>query len=117
MEAGAFAWLAWRRLAGLPGNLPSVTGAAGPRGGGAVGGGGGAGPGGGVDEMGMAASAARDPGVPQAAGGGPDPRQLLTNRGESPKQTPVTATDEPGRNDPCPCGSGKKYKKCCGRNA
>ena len=27
--------------------------------------------------------------------------------------------DQPkvGRNDPCPCGSGKKYKKCCGRNA
>ena len=26
--------------------------------------------------------------------------------------------DEPkvGRNDPCPCGSGKKYKNCCGRN-
>jgi preprotein translocase subunit SecA len=22
-----------------------------------------------------------------------------------------------GRNDPCPCGSGKKYKKCCGRNS
>ncbi|WP_300923614.1 SEC-C metal-binding domain-containing protein, partial [uncultured Desulfovibrio sp.] len=22
-----------------------------------------------------------------------------------------------GRNDPCPCGSGKKYKKCCGRAA
>ncbi len=22
-----------------------------------------------------------------------------------------------GRNDPCPCGSGKKYKQCCGRNA
>jgi uncharacterized protein YecA (UPF0149 family) len=22
-----------------------------------------------------------------------------------------------GRNDPCPCGSGKKYKKCCGANA
>ena len=21
-----------------------------------------------------------------------------------------------GRNDPCPCGSGKKYKKCCGRD-
>jgi len=21
--------------------------------------------------------------------------------------------DEPGRNDPCPCGSGKKYKHCC----
>jgi hypothetical protein len=24
-------------------------------------------------------------------------------------------TAKPGRNDPCPCGSGKKYKKCCGR--
>jgi len=23
---------------------------------------------------------------------------------------------EIGRNDPCPCGSGKKYKKCCGKN-
>lgn len=22
-----------------------------------------------------------------------------------------------GRNDPCPCGSGKKYKKCCGKQA
>jgi uncharacterized protein YecA (UPF0149 family) len=22
-----------------------------------------------------------------------------------------------GRNDPCPCGSGKKYKKCCGRGS
>jgi len=22
-----------------------------------------------------------------------------------------------GRNDPCPCGSGKKYKKCCGLSA
>ena len=28
---------------------------------------------------------------------------------------PVTADKEPGRNDPCPCGSGKKYKKCHGR--
>ncbi|MGE5560202.1 MAG: preprotein translocase subunit SecA [Chloroflexota bacterium] len=25
-------------------------------------------------------------------------------------------TKKVGRNDPCPCGSGKKYKKCCGRN-
>lgn len=23
---------------------------------------------------------------------------------------------KPGRNDPCPCGSGVKYKKCCGKN-
>lgn len=27
--------------------------------------------------------------------------------------TPVRATPGPGRNDPCPCGSGVKYKKCC----
>ncbi len=29
---------------------------------------------------------------------------------------PIIKTKEPGRNDPCPCGSGKKYKKCCGAN-
>lgn len=28
----------------------------------------------------------------------------------------VRKDKEPGRNDPCPCGSGKKYKKCCGAN-
>ena len=30
------------------------------------------------------------------------------------KKQPVKRGDKPGRNDPCPCGSGKKYKKCCG---
>ena len=29
----------------------------------------------------------------------------------------VHVEKKPGRNDPCPCGSGKKYKNCCGRNA
>ena len=29
---------------------------------------------------------------------------------------PIVKGKEPGRNDPCPCGSGKKYKKCCGAN-
>ena len=28
---------------------------------------------------------------------------------------PIHAHAEPKRNDPCPCGSGKKYKKCCGK--
>ena len=28
----------------------------------------------------------------------------------------VNATPKIGRNEPCPCGSGKKYKNCCGRN-
>ncbi len=32
------------------------------------------------------------------------------------KQKTVTVGKKTGRNDPCPCGSGKKYKKCCGRN-
>jgi preprotein translocase subunit SecA len=68
-----------------------------------------------VDEMGMSARAssggAGGPALPAA----PGPRQLATNRGEGPgDRTPVTADKEPGRNDPCLCGSGKKYKKCCG---
>lgn len=29
----------------------------------------------------------------------------------------AVSTKTVGRNDPCPCGSGKKYKKCCGKNA
>ena len=32
------------------------------------------------------------------------------------KQKQRVVEDEPGRNDPCPCGSGKKYKYCCGAN-
>jgi len=34
-----------------------------------------------------------------------------------PVQQVVRGTAKIGRNDPCPCGSGKKYKKCCGANA
>ncbi len=33
------------------------------------------------------------------------------------QQTIVNDGPKVGRNDPCPCGSGKKYKNCCGRNA
>ena len=32
------------------------------------------------------------------------------------KKEPKKSDKKPGRNDPCPCGSGKKYKKCCGMN-
>ena len=32
-----------------------------------------------------------------------------------PKQTPVVKEKKIYPNDPCPCGSGKKYKKCCGK--
>ena len=31
-------------------------------------------------------------------------------------RTPIRREETPGRNDPCSCGSGKKYKKCCGLN-
>lgn len=31
------------------------------------------------------------------------------------KEIPVSVEKKPERNDPCPCGSGKKYKKCCGQ--
>ena len=30
-----------------------------------------------------------------------------------PRLTPRVAEKQPGRNDLCPCGSGKKFKKCC----
>ena len=46
-------------------------------------------------------------------------RQVSENRyaaEEGPKK-PVRKENKVGRNDPCPCGSGKKYKKCCGRAA
>ncbi len=41
-----------------------------------------------------------------------DLRQLWRSMG--PRVTAVVKGDEPGRNDPCSCGSGKKFKKCCG---
>jgi preprotein translocase subunit SecA len=31
------------------------------------------------------------------------------------KAKPVRTGPKVGRNDPCPCGSGKKYKQCCGK--
>jgi preprotein translocase subunit SecA len=49
-------------------------------------------------------------------------QELLLSRGENsepaPKRTPMRRkTEKIGRNAPCPCGSGKKYKKCCGKAA
>ena len=35
---------------------------------------------------------------------------------EQKSSTTIVKPKKIGRNDPCPCGSGKKYKKCCGRN-
>jgi preprotein translocase subunit SecA len=72
-----------------------------------------------VDAMGMARKARVAPSAPEAPGlarpPAPDPRELSTNREtERPKAAPAQAAAGPGRNDPCPCGSGKKYKKCHG---
>lgn len=41
-----------------------------------------------------------------------DLRQLWKSMG--PRVETLRKAPEPGRNDPCPCGSGKKFKKCCG---
>ena len=67
---------------------------------------------GGRDELGMSSRASVGGG---ASAGAPDPRQLATNRGEQEARKPIKVDKQPGRNDPCPCGSGKKYKKCHGR--
>ncbi len=43
--------------------------------------------------------------------------ELTTNRSAEGGAKPAVKTAKtPGRNDPCPCGSGKKYKNCCGKN-
>ena len=39
-----------------------------------------------------------------------------SSSGEKTVKKPVKKDVKVGRNDPCPCGSGKKYKKCCGMN-
>ena len=46
------------------------------------------------------------PGLPPEAAGEPP----------APRPMPIHADKPIGRNDPCPCGSGKKYKKCCGKD-
>ena len=46
------------------------------------------------------------------AGGGPPGRP-----GPPPAPQPIRVEEKTGRNDPCPCGSGKKYKKCHGATA
>ena len=40
--------------------------------------------------------------------------QIFDYISEQKVQAPAT-TEKVGRNDPCPCGSGKKYKNCCGK--
>ena len=43
-------------------------------------------------------------------------RGQIEGEQEEEKKKPIVNTDTTGRNDLCPCGSGKKYKKCCGKD-
>ena len=43
--------------------------------------------------------------------------QLHTNLSDEPRKPKSAATDKVGRNELCPCGSGKKYKRCHGAAA
>ncbi|ADD01820.1 preprotein translocase, SecA subunit [Thermoanaerobacter italicus Ab9] len=43
-------------------------------------------------------------------------KPVSTNADTQEKKQPVVKGKKIGRNDPCPCGSGKKYKYCCGAN-
>ena len=47
------------------------------------------------------------------------PRVQTVNNNQPAQKTTTVINNEPkvGRNEPCPCGSGKKYKNCCGKNA
>ena len=61
---------------------------------------------------GFAGAAQQQPATPRPNAGAQRP----SAGGEAPKAVPVKKGVKVGRNDPCPCGSGKKYKKCCGMN-
>ena len=56
----------------------------------------------------------------RAAGGcrakadAPPSRRRHVGGDTKPEPKVIAESEKVGRNDPCPCGSGKKYKKCCG---
>jgi preprotein translocase subunit SecA len=50
-----------------------------------------------------------------AAAAGATATGAATTNKEPAKPQPIVKGEKIGRNDPCPCGSGKKYKRCCGR--
>ncbi|MCL1919491.1 MAG: preprotein translocase subunit SecA [Kiritimatiellaeota bacterium] len=53
--------------------------------------------------------------VPQSAVQNFDAMLASMDKPQETKSLPAAAAKTVGRNDPCPCGSGKKYKKCCGQ--
>jgi preprotein translocase subunit SecA len=66
----------------------------------------------------MHQSASAFGGTTTASSGGPTPKpsDVVSEAAAAvEKAKPVRTGPKVGRNDPCPCGSGKKYKQCCGR--
>ena len=45
----------------------------------------------------------------------PAAKKMMTNDGKEEAKKAPKRVNKIGRNDPCPCGSGKKYKQCCGK--
>jgi preprotein translocase subunit SecA len=71
-----------------------------------------------VDTFG-AVAATTSSAVPATAASGKKASDMVTEATEAAskaKAKPVRTGPKVGRNDPCPCGSGKKYKHCCGKN-
>jgi len=46
-----------------------------------------------------------------------EPRRQIERLGAGPLRATPPAVQRPGRNDPCPCGSQRKYKRCCAHGA
>jgi len=57
-----------------------------------------------------------EPAIPAPASS-PEPEHDTIRHFSTPKPSPVRVSPRPGRNQPCPCNSGLKYKKCCGNPA
>ena len=68
-----------------------------------------------VDPSKLTASQASAENMGIKFGDGDQNRQQAQANGGQQKRQPEVVGDKVGRNDPCPCGSGKKYKQCCGR--
>jgi preprotein translocase subunit SecA len=60
-------------------------------------------------QMGSGSTTNEDPSVTKSGA------EMVSEANEATKQKPKRSGPKVGRNDPCPCGSGKKYKNCCGK--
>jgi preprotein translocase subunit SecA len=68
------------------------------------------------DEM-VTANAGPGPGAPSGNGAPQEGGGGYYEPSEPVRQEPIKVGPKIGRNDPCPCGSGKKYKNCHGKDA